>query len=281
MEPIPARAGIGLRGPHYKDVADSRPKIAFVEVHSENYFGRGGLPHAYLEQIRRDYPLSLHGVGLSLGSSDPLNMGHLGKLKELVELYQPEFVSEHLSWGSTGGHYLNDLLPLPYTEEAVQHLTRRIAAVQDYLQRPIMVENVSCYLEFNHSHLKEWEFVSAVAESASCDILLDVNNIYVNAHNHKFNSKEFLVGVSADRIKEIHLAGHTVKEHQQGTILIDTHDHRVSENVWSLYRQAILNYGPKPTLIEWDTDLPELQVLVDEANTAQSIMTEVAHARVA
>ena len=182
---------------------------------------------------------------------------HLGRIKQLSDRYQPDFVSEHLSWGSDGGRYLNDLLPLPYTEEAVNHLARRVSETQDYLQRRIMVENVSCYLQFSHSHLTEWEFVDAVADRADCDILLDVNNIYVNAHNHGFDGTEFLKGISANRVKEIHLAGHSVKEYDQGTIIIDTHDQAVCDEVWTLYAEAIRVYGEKPTLIEWDSSLPE------------------------
>ncbi len=280
-QPVSARAGIGLRSPHYQDLLQCKPDVGFIEVHSENYFGRGGLQHTYLEQVRCDYPLSFHGVGLSLGSTDPLNVKHVERLGRLVEFYQPDFVSEHLSWGSVKGRFLNDLLPLPYTEEAVQHLAERISMLQDYLQRPIMVENVSCYLEFKHSYLKEWEFVSAVADQANCDILLDVNNIYVNAHNHDFNGEDFLRGISGNRVKEIHLAGHTAKEYQQGAIIIDTHDNRVDKSVWALYQQAIQMYGPKPTLIEWDTNLPELQVLIEEADIAQNIMLEIESARVA
>ena len=280
-DPIPARAGIGLRGPHYKEFVDTRPTVGFVEVHSENYFGQGGVPHYYLERVRHDYPLSIHGVGLSLGSTDPLNIKHLRRLRQLVEAYQPEFISEHLSWGSISGRYLNDLLPLPYTEEAVQHLAERISQVQDYLQRPVMVENVSCYLQFTHSHLTEWEFVSAVADLAQCHVLLDINNIYVNACNHGFDSIDFLKGIRGDLVREIHLAGHTVNEYEQGKIIIDTHDHRVCHDVWMLFEKAIQRYGPKPTLIEWDTNLPELQVLLDESVIAQNILTENCHARVA
>lgn len=280
-DPIPASAGIGLRGPHYREFSNTCPQVGFLEVHSENFFGKGGVPHACLERVRRDYPLSLHGVGLSLGSTDPLSKVHLSRLKELVDTYQPDFVSEHLSWGSFGGRHLNDLLPLPYTEEVVTHLVERVAQVQDFLGRPVLVENVSCYLEFEHSRLTEWEFVTAVAENVGCKILLDVNNIYVNAHNHGFSAMEFLRGIPGSLIGEIHLAGHTVKQHDQGTIIIDTHDHRVCPEVWDLYRQAIEMYGSKPTLIEWDSDLPNLEVLVDEANTAQRIMEGTGHARVA
>lgn len=280
-DPIPARAGIGLRGPHYKEVANAKPNVGFFEVHSENFFGQGGVPHYYLERVRRDYALSFHGVGLSLGSTDSLNTEHLKRLQQLVETYQPEFISEHLSWGSVDDRYLNDLLPLPYTDEAVQHLAKRINQTQDYLQRSIMVENVSCYLQFNHSHLSEWEFVSAVAELAHCRILLDINNIYVNAHNHGFDAINFLQGISGDLVQEIHLAGHTVNEYEQGKIIIDTHDHRVCDDVWELFAQAILRYGPKPTLIEWDSNLPKLQVLLDEADIAQNILAGNNRARVA
>lgn len=280
-DPVPASAGIGLRGPHYKDVIETGPKVGFFEVHSENYFGRGGVPHDCLGHIRRDYPLSFHGVGLSLGSVDPLSLKHLERLRELVDTYQPDLVSEHLSWGSFGGRHLNDLLPLPYTEEVVDHLVDRIHQVQDYLGRPFMVENVSCYLQFEHSHLSEWEFVAAVAERADCDILLDINNIFVNAHNHGFDADDYLNGIPEHRVREIHLAGHTVKQYEQGTIIIDTHDHRVCPDVWSLYRRAVAKLGPRPTLIEWDSDLPDLEVLVDEADTARQIMEASVRDRVA
>lgn len=279
--PIPARAGIGLRGPHYRDVVNTQPALGFFEVHTENFFGQGGVPHYFLERIRRDYPLSFHGVGLSLGSTDPLNMAHLERIKQLIEFYQPDLVSEHLAWGSVDGRYLNDLLPLPYTEEAVQHLADRVMQTQDYLGRSIMVENVSCYLQFVHSHLCEWEFVTAVAERADCGILLDVNNVYVNAHNHDFNSFRFFDGIPGDRVGEIHLAGHTTKEYEEGSIIIDTHDQEVCNDVWALYGEAIRRYGQKPTLIEWDSDLPELQVLLDQAEIAQNIMVENSHDRVA
>lgn len=280
-DPVPVSAGIGLRGPHYREVVETGPRVGFFEIHSENYFGKGGVPHAYLERIRRDYPLSLHGVGLSLGSVDPLDRKHLQQLKQLVEIYQPDFVSEHLSWGSFGGRHLNDLLPLPYTQEVVDHLTDRIHQVQDYLGRPMMIENVSCYLQFEHTCMNEWEFVSAVAEQADCDILLDINNIYVNAHNHEFSAEQYLRGIPGKRVKEIHLAGHTVKIYEQGSIIIDTHDQRVCPEVWSLYRQSVSMFGPRPTLIEWDSDLPELEILVEEADMAREIMEGADHARVA
>ncbi len=278
--PIPASAGIGLRGDHYREIVDSRPEVGFLEVHSENYFGLGGTPHRYLERIRADYPLSFHGVGMSLGSVDPLDERHLRRLEELIDHYQPDLVSEHISWSSVGGRYLNDLLPLPFTEEALRHMAGRIEQLQDRLRRQILVENISSYLQFEHSTMPEWEFVAGLAERSDCSILLDVNNIYVNSQNHRFDPKRYLSAIPPDRVREIHLAGHTVKEFEDGRILIDTHNHRVAAPVWQLYRDACAHFGPTPTLIEWDTDLPPLATLLEEAATAQYIL-EQHHARVA
>ncbi len=277
---IPARAGIGLRSEHYQAVIANRPQVGFFEVHSENYFGSGGVPHRYLETIRADYPLSFHGVGMSLGSVDPLSTAHTRRLKQLVDYYQPDLISEHLSWSSVGGTFFNDLLPLPYTPEALHHVVDRVRQIQDRLQREILVENVSSYLQYTHSTIPEWEFVNEVALQSGCGILLDVNNIFVNATNHNFDAQTYLAGVSPQLVKEIHLAGHTVNEFEDGSILIDTHDQLVCDEVWSLYRGAVSRFGPKPTLIEWDTDLPELTVLLEEANKAQAVL-EAAHDRVA
>ena len=277
---IPARAGIGLRSAHYREVVATKPTIAFFEAHSENYFGSGGAPHEYLTAIRAEYPLSFHGVGLSLGSTDPLNDKHLRRLNELIDCYQPGLVSEHLSWSSHGGTYFNDLLPLPYTAEALSHIVNRVRQVQDRLNRQILVENVSSYLEYTHSTVPEWEFVAQVAEQSGCGILLDVNNVYVNSVNHNFDPEAFLSGIPCAAVQEIHLAGHTVNEFEDGSILIDSHDQLVCDQVWRLYRQAVRRFGPQPTLIEWDTNLPELPVLIDQANIAQAIMEET-HVRVA
>lgn len=278
--PIPAKAGIGLRGEHYREVADTLPDTAFFEVHSENFFGRGGVPHRYLQRVREHYPLSLHGVGLSLGSTDPLDRAHVARIKELSELYQPALVSEHLSWGSAQGRHFNDLFPLPYTEEALAHLVGRIEQVQESLGRRILIENVSSYLEFEHSTISEWEFVAAAAEQADCGILLDVNNIYVNSRNHGFDGTAFVDRMPADRVHEIHLAGHTENDLGDASILIDTHNRRVCAAVWELYRHTINRLGPRPTLIEWDTDLPPLPVLLDEARIADEIL-DVGGARAA
>ncbi len=272
---IPARAGIGLRAPHYRHVVESRPDVGWLEVHSENYFGDGGPPLDYLERARERYPVSLHGVGLSLGSTDPLNREHLHRLKRLIARVDPGLVSEHLCWSSVEGRYLNDLLPLPYTEEAVAHLVARIGEVQEFLGQQILIENLSSYLQYAHSTILEWEFLATVAERADCGILLDVNNIYVSARNHRFDPLIYLRAIPSARVQEIHLAGHMIKRFDDGDILIDTHNARVSAEVWALYRETLAHFGPRPTLIEWDTDLPELAVLLDEAAHAQLLMESV------
>lgn len=273
---IPANAGIGLRPPHYAELIEHKPAIAWLEVHSENFFADGGKPHEVLEQVRSHYPLSLHGVGLSLGSTDPLNSWHLGKLKGLIDRYQPGLVSEHLSWNSVDKRYLNDLLPLPYTEEALQHIVTRIQQAQDFLGRQILIENLSSYLQFNDSTIPEWEFIREVAQRSGCAILLDINNIYVNAHNHGFDPNEYLKAIPIDVVQEMHLAGHS----NEGEYLLDTHSTPVCNAVWELYVRAIARFGPVPTLIEWDCDIPALQVLLNEAGKAQQIL-EARHADVA
>ncbi len=266
--PIPARAGVGLRTPHYREVLDTRPDIPWFEVHSENFFAEGGPAHDLLTAVRREYPLSLHGVGLSLGSTDPLNRWHLDKVKALIERYQPGLVSEHLSWSSVGGRYLNDLLPLPYTEEALRHISSRIQQVQDYLGRQILVENLSSYLQFSTSTIPEWEFITAVAQRSGCGILLDVNNVYVNARNHGFDAADYLRAIPVSAVGEMHLAGHT----DEGDCLIDTHSRPVAPAVWTLYEQAVHRFGRLPTLIEWDADIPPLTVLMSEAAKADTIL---------
>lgn len=275
---IPPCAGIGLRAAHYRDVIDTRPAVGWLEVHSENYFGDGGVPLHYLERARALYPISLHGVGLSLGSADPLNRTHLRHLKRLIDLIEPGLVSEHLCWSSVNGTYLNDLLPLPYTEEAVAFVSARIAETQDFIGRRLLIENLSSYVQYRHSCMPEWEFLTAVAHAADCAILLDVNNIYVSACNHGFEARDYLRAMPAARVQEVHLAGHTRQHYEDGEILIDTHNARVNDAVWTLYRAAIAQLGPRPTLIEWDSDLPTLDVLVDEARQAQRYLEPVAHA---
>lgn len=277
--PIPVQAGIGLRAPHYREMLERRPSIGWLEVHSENYFGDGGVPLYYLEQLRAHYPLSLHGVGLSLGSTDPLNTAHLDSLKALIARFEPGLVSEHLSWSSVGGRYLNDLLPLPYTEEALSHVSQRIARAQDYLGRQLLAENVSSYLQYEESQLPEWEFLGEVAVRSGCGILLDVNNVFVSAANHGFDAHAYLRAMPADAIGEIHLAGFSINRFDDGEILIDTHGARVAREVWALYSEAMGLYGPIPTLIEWDTDVPPLSVLLDEAGKADRILNRHAERR--
>jgi hypothetical protein len=279
--PIPARAGIGLRAPHYREVLEQRPPAGWLEVHSENYFGAGGAPLHYLERIREQYPLSLHGVGLSLGSADTLNLAHLEKLRALVARIEPVLVSEHLCWSSIGGRYLNDLVPLPYTDEALRHVCARIRQAQDFLDRQLLIENVSSYLEYHDSTIPEWDFLAAVAQETGCGILLDINNIYVSAVNHGFDAGGYLRAIPAAAVQEMHLAGFSVNRYEDGEILIDSHSARVAAPVWALYRQAVQRLGPVPTLIEWDTDIPPLAVLLEEMHSADAILTEQRHVCVA
>ena len=268
---IPARVGIGLRTPHLREILEQRPHIAWLEAHSENFFCPGGRPLQLLEQVRADYPLSLHGVGLSLGAVEtPFFEGHLVRLKRLIDAIEPGLVSEHLSWGAIDGRHLNDLLPLPYTEEALDHVCARIDAAQTFLGRRLLIENISSYVRYRHQTIPEWEFVAAVARRTGCGLLFDINNLYVNSQNHGFDPQLYLAAMPAEAIGEIHLAGF---DEGQGC-LIDTHGKPVAEPVWALYRAALTRFGPRPTLIEWDTDIPPLAVLLDERNRAQAILEE-------
>jgi uncharacterized protein (UPF0276 family) len=281
--PLGPSTGIGLRAPHYSEIARRLPRLGFLEVHSENYFGAGGQPLAWLERLGAEYPLSFHGVGLSLGSTDPLDERHLAALAALVARFEPALVSEHLCWSSFGGRHANDLLPLPYTRESLDHVVARVGAVQDRLQRTILVENVSTYLAFEESTIPEWDFVAEVARRSGCGVLLDVNNIWVNAVNHGFDPADFLEAIDPRSVGEIHLAGFETTDVSlplgggpgRGSLLIDTHGARVADTVWSLYARAIARIGPRPTLIEWDTDIPALDVLLDEAARAQAILASL------
>ena len=266
-----ARAGIGLRAPHHRHVLSAAPTVAWFEAHSENYFADGGAQIECLMRIRERHPLSLHGVGLSLGSTDPLDLGHLEKLKRAVERFQPGLLSEHLSWSGVGGRFANDLLPLPYTDEALRHVARRIAQTQDTLGRQILIENVSSYLTYADSTLPEWQFLAGVAAESGCGILLDLNNIYVAAQNHGFFCDEYLAGIPVDSVQEFHLAGHTRIDVGGRALLIDTHGAPVCDAVWELYGRALQRFGMQPTLIEWDTDLPDFAVLQAEAAKADAI----------
>ncbi len=269
---MPLAAGIGLRFPHHRHFMEERPPVAWLEAHTENYFGGGATRHC-LDAVRRDYPLSLHGVGLSLGSAEGLDARHLQRIAALVREVQPQLVSEHLSWSIVGGHYLADLLPLPMTEEALEVVCRHVMQVQERLGRRILVENPSTYVQFEHSSIPEWEFMEAVARRTGCGVLCDVNNIFVSASNHGWSAQAYLRGLPEDAIEEIHLAGHATRMLDDGSVLrIDDHGSRVAPPVWDLYEQALRLYGPKPTLIEWDTDIPPLEVFLDEAAHAQHVI---------
>jgi len=284
--PIPASAGIGLRFPHHRHVAETRPATAWFEVHAENYMA-GGAPLDYLETIRRDYPVSLHAVGLSLGGTDPFDMDHLARLKALAERIEPGLISDHLSWSAVDGVYLADLLPLPYTEEALAVVADNIDRVQTALDRTILVENPSTYLAFAASVIGESEFLAELARRTGCGILCDVNNIYVSARNLGTDPHDWFPALAGAPVAEIHLAGHAVRQLDDGQeIRIDDHGSTVDPAVWALYAHALGIFGPVPTLIEWDTSIPDFAVLEDEAAQAQSMLdcqrvTEAGSARAA
>jgi uncharacterized protein (UPF0276 family) len=272
---IPAAAGIGLRFQHHQAVVDTRPRVAWLEVHTENYMG-GGTPLAYLDTIRHDYPISLHGIGLSLGSADDLDTEHLARIGHVIERFEPGLVSEHLSWSLVDGTYLGDLLPLPLTEEALDVVCRHVDHTQMYLQQRILIENPSTYLRFAHSTIPEWEFLAAVAQRTGCGILCDVNNVYVSACNHGWDADSYLAALPAAAIGEIHLAGHAVRHLEDRKVLrIDDHGSRVPPPVWALYAEALARFGPVPTLIEWDTDVPPLEVLLAEADQAAICLEQI------
>ena len=266
--------GIGLRTAHYSEFLDKHPDVAWVEVHSENYFCDGGKPLQTLDKIRSDYPVSLHGVSLSIGSADELNWQHLKQLRDLITHINPCLVSDHLSWSSINGQYLHDLLPLPYTEEALAHVVERIQTVQDFLNRQILIENVSSYVQFASSSIPEQDFLREVATKSGCGILLDINNIYVSATNLGYNPETYFSSIPSDLVQEIHLAGFTTTVVDERQILIDSHNRPVVPAVWDLYRKAIQVLGRKPTIIEWDSDLPALETLCLEAYRAEKIMRE-------
>jgi hypothetical protein len=272
QSPIPALAGVGLRFPHHEHVLQARPGVPWLEVHAENYFGGGSARHT-LESIRHHYPLSLHGVGLSLGSAGDLDPAHLRRLADLVDMMQPGLVSEHLSWSVAGGRYLADLLPLPMTEEALTVVCRHVQQAQEALRRPLLLENPSSYLQFSHSSIPEYEFLATVADRTGCGILCDVNNIFVSASNHGWDPLRYLDALPAASVGEFHLAGHAEVTLASGRcVRIDSHGTRVAAPVWALYEEALRRIGPRPTLIEWDTDIPAFDVLLDEASLAAAAL---------
>jgi uncharacterized protein len=261
-------AGVGLRPTHYERVLAERPSCDWFEVISENFLGSGGNPGRVLDAVRAHYPVVLHGVSLSIGTTDPVDEDHVRKLKALALRVEPAIVSDHLCWGRLHGRYGHDLWPLPYTEEALRHVVSRIEHVQERLGRQILIENVSSYVSYEDSDMTEWAFLAEVAERADCGILLDVNNIYVSSANHRFDPHDYIDAVPVERVGQFHLAGHSVFE----THLLDTHDHPVPDPVWALYERALARFGPKSTLIEWDEHIPALEELLGEADKARTRM---------
>lgn len=275
---VPAAAGIGLRFPHHRAVLETRPAVAWLEVHTENYLGGGAAPRM-LDAIRCDYPLSLHGVGLSLGSAQGLDATHLARVRAAVRRFEPGLVSEHLAWCVVDGAYLPDLLPLPMTEEALELVCRHVDETQTALGRTILLENPSTYVLCAHSTIPEWEFLAAVARRTGCEILCDVNNIHVSACNHGWDVRDYLRALPAQAVGEIHLAGHAIRALPGGgTLRIDDHGSRVCTEVWQLYADALALFGAVPTLIEWDNSLPALHVLLEEAAKAATLMREAVFA---
>jgi uncharacterized protein (UPF0276 family) len=266
----PLGFGVGLRRPHYARVLEQHPAgealpVDWFEVISENFMVEGGRSLEVLEGVRAHYPVVMHGVSLSIGSSDPLNRAYLGALRSLACRIEPAWVSDHLCWTGVGGRNLHDLLPLPYTEETIHHVAGRIREVQEVLERTMLIENVSSYMTFRASRLTEWEFLSAVAEEADCAILLDLNNIFVSAFNHRFDPLRYIDAVPAGRVVQFHLAGHS----DHGSYLLDTHDHPIRPEVWALYEHAVRRFGRVPTLIEWDDNIPGFEVLAAAADEAR------------
>lgn len=261
----PCHAGIGLRPRHYRELLAQRPRLALLEVHSENYFGDGGQPLVFLEKFRERYPLSLHGVGASLGSADGLDARALQRLKRLVDRIEPALVSEHLCWSAVDGRHTNDLLPLPYTEEALVRMVDHVDRLQTLLGRRVLIENISSYVQFAGAAMPEWAFLAELARRSGCAVLLDVNNIHVSASNHGFDPRVYIDAIDPASVMQYHLAGFD----RAGPLLIDTHGQRVHEQVWALYDYALRRIGPRPTVIEWDTNLPALSVLLDEAARAE------------
>lgn len=269
------QVGVGLRSPHINYFVEQTPQVSWLEIHSENYFSPHSIARNQLRSIRKNHQISCHGIGLSLGSVQGINNAHLQKLKALIDEVQPLFVSDHLSWSENGGHYFNDLLPLPYTEEALEVFCRNVLTVQDAIKRPILIENPSSYLQFNHSTITEWEFLVQVQQRTECRLLLDLNNVHVSAFNHGFSSQTYIDSIPAHAVDEIHLAGFSINTLAEGEIWIDTHSKPVSAEVWQLYQNWCEKHGSRRTLIEWDLDIPDVEVLLAEANKASEMLTRL------
>jgi uncharacterized protein (UPF0276 family) len=263
--------GLGLRTEHYNSILDNKPDIDWLEVISENYMVPGGKPLHFLDRIRAEYPVVMHGVSLSIGSTTPFDDRYLRDLRKLADRIEPAWISDHLCWTGVHGQNMHDLLPLPYTEETAKHVAERVNIVQDYLGRRILLENVSSYASYVDSNMSEWEFISLICQQTDCLLLLDVNNIYVSSYNHAFDAKAFIDGVPANRVQQIHLAGH----HNHGDYIIDTHDAPVIDPVWDLYEYALKRFGAVSTMIERDDQIPPLEELVEELQIARDIAAQV------
>ncbi|WP_419539575.1 DUF692 domain-containing protein [Paraburkholderia bengalensis] len=272
--------GVSFKHEHFAPILENRPKRTFFEVHAENYMGAGGPPHRALEAIRRDYPLSVHGVCMSIGGEQPLDVGHLKRFRDVCLRYEPELVSEHLAWSSHSGRFFNDLLPVPYTQKTLAQVCAHIEQVQDAIQRPLLIENPSTYIVFASSSMTEPEFLKAVTQRTGCGLLLDVNNVFVSATNHEYDAFAYLDSLPLHAVGEIHLAGHTQQHDDEGALLlIDSHDGPVADSVWALYEHAIGGLGPVPTLIEWDSALPSWEVLWEQVGKANARMAGVRSAK--
>ena len=279
---LPLAPGIGFKPQHYADLLSGGQGIGFIEVHAENYMGDGGPPHAMLKALRERFALSVHGVGLSIGGEAPLDREHLSRLKTLCDRYQPDSFSEHLAWSSHGDVYLNDLLPLPYTRATRDRIVRHIDQVQDILRREMLLENPSTYLQFEESDIPEAQFLAEISHRTGCGLLLDVNNVFVQATNHGTDARQYLDAFPLTRVKEIHLGGHDEQSDDTGAaLLIDAHGSPVADPVWALYAEVIEVTGPLPTLIEWDNDVPDFGTLADEAAAAGRVLTRVARRQAA
>ena len=259
--------GLGLRKEHYETVLAERPNVDWFEIVSENYMVDGGKPIDYLTRIREHYPMVMHGVSMSIGSTEPLNFDYLKQLKDLIKRVEPEWISDHLCWTGVNGLNLHDLMPLPYTEEAIQHVADRVSQVQDYLGQQILLENVSSYVSYSDSVMTEWEFFNEVTERADCNMLLDINNIYVSAYNHNFDPYTYLTAMPSERVHQFHLAGHT----HENNLIIDTHDHPISDLVFDLYAAAVEHFGRVSTMIERDDNIPPLSELLAELDHVKNI----------
>ncbi len=269
--------GLGLRTDHYEAIRETRPKLDWLEILTENYLVPGGPPLAHLERIRAHYPVVMHGVSLSIGSTDPLDLDYLARVRALARRIEPALISDHLCWTGTAGLNMHDLLPVPHTEEAIAHIAERVRRAQDFLGRRIALENVSSYVDYSFSAVPEWEFLSAVAEAADCDILLDVNNIYVSAFNHEFDALAYLAGVPPKRVRQFHLAGHQ----NNGSHIIDTHDHDVIDPVWALFAEAVRRFGSVPAMIERDANIPPLPELLREVDRMRAVAAQALASRAA